>query len=1004
MATGRVVPAPPPRTLGPSTNRPWTTDVPPTPSQRGQRYHPAEVAKAFRDEHPGIFGDVDDSELLDALRDEDPDTYAMVDQSLLGAELLPGPTAPPPPPRLTPPSPRAGMIVPTALRVAPAVVGGGAGLLLGGPAGSYLGGAAGAGLGETAAQLYEQTFGEREAISPSTIALETGLGAINPAARGATVGRRILGQSLYGAGLGAVGGTGRSLIEQGRLPTAAEVAFQAGVGAATGGLFQGGFEAAGAVARRAPNLADVTGAPPIAGQPPPSPADLLPVAQAAAAQYQAEEARLAAGLSAAFGDPALRQPGQADYHTALQAKDYLEQLAKLNQAPVAIPPIQSSLVPADVGIGGPPPPRMLPESAGPGAGAPPGAFRALPPEATTPVELVGARAPYGRFVGGRDVAEIPPPPPTLQEIVDRIHGGVSEPGAPALVLRGQRVQPGVSRGTQTGLVELPTAGQEGPIRSPQFAELGGAPPTLEQPRLPGVTTPRPIDRTYATGPNAGPRREGELHGQPRRWRRRLKVGDTYTFEQAESPLRAEDPGTYPPEVRRELARMAWELESFTYESPRLQRAGARVVDRGYTRATPGAPVYHDILRDAAGARAHATRAEVLQELRAALREGKGSLISDAAAQTARKRIAGQLKRGSPEGAGDELIGWVDEATGQRTLPPQDLDEWQRMAREADDSEVIGAVRATERHGVPEDMEPAYTALREEAVRRGFITPDQLELRMLGPGGEGGPPLPAFEGEPRVPRTPEDMAGEPPPERLPEAGRTPEEIAAQRQRNEQLLAEQAREMGRIADIRGEAPPLPPPLVPRPEGPNVIPPSRYNAKGEAATFAGWQEGYGDIPDFPIFNIEGGPRHGSTVSPDDLVAMKIPFPDVPANPRTGARYELSQGSRVGQAPPVRVTGMETPGPGARPTARRPEDVSLPGLEGVRQIEIPHPPVAEAPLALTPPPPPRRTIAPRTGNLFKDLLREEGVLVFDIPAGDRQGLRKWLKQQEREHGGEAW
>src|SRR5205085_10069003 len=130
----------------------------------------------------------------------------------------------------------------------------------------------------------------------------------------------------------------------------------------------------------------------------------------------------------------------------------------------------------------------------------------------------------------------------------------------------------------------------------------------------------------------------------------------------------------------------------TYEPPRYIDTPEGGGNRGagythYTRATPGAPVYHEILQQAEGARAHATRDEVLQDLRAALLEGKGSVLSDAAAEVARTRlqqeangVRGGTTRVLPPGAGDALIGWVDEA-GNKALPNQDLTPEQIEARE-----------------------------------------------------------------------------------------------------------------------------------------------------------------------------------------------------------------------------------------------------------------------------------------------------------------------------------
>ena len=98
--------------------------------------------------------------------------------------------------------------------------------------------------------------------------------------------------------------------------------------------------------------------------------------------------------------------------------------------------------------------------------------------------------------------------------------------------------------------------------------------------------------------------------------------------------------------------------------------------------------------------------------------------------------------------------------------------------------------------------------------------------------------------------------------------------------------------------------------------------------------------------------------------------------------------------------------------PVERETGDVSLPGLAPVRMEERILPEVAPVPRpAFDLTPPPEKPAAPPTqGDLFARsslrtrLLSERGVLIFEVPAGDRTGIRKWLQTQEKEHGGEAW
>lgn len=61
-----------------------------------------------------------------------------------------------------------------------------------------------------------------------------------------------------------------------------------------------------------------------------------------------------------------------------------------------------------------------------------------------------------------------------------------------------------------------------------------------------------------------------------------------------------------------------------------------------------------------------------------------------------------------------------------------------------------------------------------------------------------------------------------------------------------------------------------------GPLKMPMGPRNAHGEAAYFIGWQEGFDEIPNMPLYNVDGGPRHMSTVSTEELVRWGIPIPE--------------------------------------------------------------------------------------------------------------------------------
>lgn len=53
---------------------------------------------------------------------------------------------------------------------------------------------------------------------------------------------------------------------------------------------------------------------------------------------------------------------------------------------------------------------------------------------------------------------------------------------------------------------------------------------------------------------------------------------------------------------------------------------------------------------------------------------------------------------------------------------------------------------------------------------------------------------------------------------------------------------------------------------------------NDAGISAKFIGWQPGFEDIAAFPLYNIEGGPSHGTTVTEKELNDAGIPIPPTP------------------------------------------------------------------------------------------------------------------------------
>ncbi len=123
---------------------------------------------------------------------------------------------------------------PAAARIVPPLVGNILGAP-GGPAGIAALGFVGGGVGEYAAQLIEQSRGTREDINPSTIAAAAGISGI-PYGRTSTVLGTVGREALTGTGAVSI----HPVLEEGRLPTAGELAVGAGLGAGAGVLVRRG--------------------------------------------------------------------------------------------------------------------------------------------------------------------------------------------------------------------------------------------------------------------------------------------------------------------------------------------------------------------------------------------------------------------------------------------------------------------------------------------------------------------------------------------------------------------------------------------------------------------------------------------------------------------------------------------------------------------------------------------------------------------------------------------
>jgi len=119
----------------------------------------------------------------------------------------------------------------TGLRVGGTALGGLVGLLGANPLTVAAGGVAGSAAGELGAQALEQKWGIRKDISPGVVATEAALGAFAPG-KAASLGRR----ALWGAGQAVASTAGRTVGEEGRLPTVGEAGTAAAMGGGMGAL------------------------------------------------------------------------------------------------------------------------------------------------------------------------------------------------------------------------------------------------------------------------------------------------------------------------------------------------------------------------------------------------------------------------------------------------------------------------------------------------------------------------------------------------------------------------------------------------------------------------------------------------------------------------------------------------------------------------------------------------------------------------------------------------
>lgn len=909
-----AAPAAVPAGEAPPAEAPTPADDTTTPAPGG--YHPTEILKAWREEFPKRFDRYSDGELLDAIRAEDPATFKLVDPQLIGAELLPQPAAAQPQgplPVYHPPASTAEQVISTGLRTVPMLAGGLGGAALGGVGAPVLG-AAGAAVGDVAAQGFERMMGTREDYSPAETAVQVGLGLV-PLGEVAGMGRLAATGIRAGQGalLGRAGGLTESLVT-GEPPGPALP--QYATGAAFGGVLHGAGEAYGAVHEAAPSFRpEDMGLPTGAALPDPA-AQAARATQMQADAHQLEAQEISKDFAKRGWEVPPAQRGTLGY--GQQAKAYLDTIADLigpeaDAPPPMMPPI------------GPVPPTPPPQKL-----LPPSPILAYGPEGPPPSDFVVPGTPQ-RGVQAQ---------PTIDRLADQLESNLysGSEGPPRLnpekqiQLTAPPTRPPIA--TQPPLVPRGT-----PPGRPQRLIQKGATPA--QPYLPGATQPQPLDRVYPEGPNAGPRREGEPHGVPRAYQRRVYTpgSSKYTYEQPGDVI-AEDPATYPPEVRRELARMAEELREFPYQRGMQIDTPTGLGNRGagythYIQATPWAPVAEDLsLRLPTRS---PDRSSFLPAIRAALLEGKGSLISDVAATVARERLAEEAagttprhrvyKPALPPGAGDALIGWVDEA-GNKALAEQDRTPEQQIAHEATVQEIRDAITAWQRGMVTnEETIPFFHAMIDEGVRRGMIRPEQQSLTMEGPGGAGGPSLFDFEGE------------EPPKKPAPRKAEGWGDLATPNIEEELGIYERRRDQQAKEDAYREVMGIPPdqPLTDFQKIEAVVGPAERIPPG-------WAEG------------EEPPQAGSPVEPGGAAGSQ------PALPGTeGVRETEIPTPEVAEAPFALTPPPAKPEFGSKESAQR--------------------------------------------SLFDRLKDDVGAIAIPRKlAGDRAGFKQWLAQQEKEHGDEAW
>ncbi len=305
--------------------------------------------------------------------------------------------------------------------------------------------------------------------------------------------------------------------------------------------------------------------------------------------------------------------------------------------------------------------------------------------------------------------------------------------------------------------------------------------------------------------------------------------------------------------------------------------------------------------------------------------------------------------------------------------------------------------------MPEDEQKLFTSLKFRNQYDRYISHiiDAADSRARSRMASQGPPaggvspeeLYSFGRGPQVEEPASGVAG-PPPVAFSEPPRDVSELATH------TLAGKAGTPPPAVVDQGEMPAdwlgLPPPAEDQP----------------TAKFLGYQED-GQGGHVALYNVEGGPRNGSTLSAATLEKEGIEIPQTPSV----EEYKADPGKYRPQRPARAALQEGTPGasavqePGAPPAA--PPSAYLTPVtrqtgQGYFRFNDPNKPRQGSLTRLFTPEegaPPAAPELPLRRRPLMDLLnKEEGHLILDVRPGDLEGLRKWYSKREADYGDEDW